>query len=86
MLIEVVLIKKKRVIETKLGGTFPKTQFYIPGYKKPFRKDRNKNDRGVMIYVRENIPIDSLIKHSIEDNIEAIFVEINLRKNKLLLL
>ena len=38
-----------------------------------------------MIYVREDIPSDILMKHSIEENIEAIFVEINLRKNKLLL-
>ena len=73
------------ITETKLDGTFPEKQFYIPGYKKPFRKDRNKNGGGVMIYVREDIPSDILIKHNIGENIEAIFVEINLRKNKLLL-
>ena len=73
------------ITETKLDNTFPEKQFYIPGYKKPFRKDRNKNGGGVMIYVREDIPSDILVKHSIEENIEAIFVEINLRKNKLLL-
>ena len=38
-----------------------------------------------MIYVREDIPSDILIKHRIQKNIEAIFVEINLRKNRLLL-
>ena len=38
-----------------------------------------------MIYVREDIPCDILIKHKTPANIEAIFVEINLRKNKLLL-
>ena len=73
------------ITETKLDSTFPEKQFYVPGYKKPFRKDRNKNGGGVMIYVREDIPSDILMKHSIEENIEAIFVEINLRKNKLLL-
>ena len=73
------------ITETKLDGTFPEKQFYIPGYKKPFRKDRNKNGGGVMIYVREDIPSDILMKHRIDENIEAIFVEINLRKNKLLL-
>ena len=71
--------------ETKLDHTFPEKQFYVPGYKKPFRKDRNKNGGGVMIYVREDIPSDILMKHNIGENIEAIFVEINLRKNKLLL-
>ena len=38
-----------------------------------------------MIYVREDIPSDILIKHNLPMNIEAIFIEINLRKNKLLL-
>ena len=38
-----------------------------------------------MIYVREDIPCDILMKHSTPKNIEAIFLEINLRKNRLLL-
>ena len=38
-----------------------------------------------MIYVREDIPCDILLKHILPENIEAIFIEINLRKNKLLL-
>ena len=38
-----------------------------------------------MIYVREDIPSDILLNHNINKNIEAIFVEINLRKNKILL-
>ena len=73
------------ITETKLDHTFPENQFLIPGYKKPYRKDRNKNGGGVMVYVREDIPSDILLKHKIQENIEAIFVEINLRKNKLLL-
>ena len=73
------------ITETKLDHTFPEKQFMIPGYKKPYRRDRNGNGGGVMIYVREDIPSDVLIKHKIQKNIEAVFVEINLRKNKLLL-
>ena len=38
-----------------------------------------------MIYVREDIPSDILLKHKLHENVEAIFVEINLRKNKILL-
>ena len=71
--------------ETKLDHTFPEKQFLIPGYKKPYRRDRNIHGGGVMIYVREDIPSDILTKHYAPTNIEAIFVEINLRKNKLLL-
>ena len=40
--------------ETKLDGTFPENQFSINGFKKPYRKDRNKFGGGVMIYVRED--------------------------------
>ena len=71
--------------ETKLDHTFPEKQFIISGYKKPYRRDRNRNGGGVLIYVREDIPSDILIKHRSLENVEAIFVEINLRKNRLLL-
>ena len=71
--------------ETKLDHTFPEKQFLVPGYKKPFRLDRNTHGGGVMIYVREDIPCDALSKYSTPSKLEAIFVEINLRKNKLLL-
>ena len=30
--------------ETKIDSTFPEAQFCIPGYKTPFRKDRNAHD------------------------------------------
>ena len=73
------------ITETKLDHTFPEKQFLIPGYKKPYRKDRNRNGGGVLIYIREDIPSDILIKHKIMENIEAIFSEINLRKSRLLL-
>ena len=38
-----------------------------------------------MIYVRKDIPSKELKKHKISKNIETLFVEINLRKNKFLL-
>ena len=36
--------------ETKLDESFPANQFRINGFKKPYRKDRNANGGGVMIY------------------------------------
>ena len=30
------------VTESKLDDTFPDSQFHIPGYNVPFRKDMNK--------------------------------------------
>ena len=54
------------------------------GYHKPYRLDRNKHGGGVLIYVREDIPTKPLDKHNFTKNIEGIFIEINLRKTKLL--
>ena len=71
--------------ETKLDDTFPEKQFIIEGFSKPYRLDRNCHGGGVMIYVRKDIPSKELKNHKFSKNIEAIFVEINLRKCKLLL-
>ena len=71
--------------ETKLDGTFSDRQFIINGFAKPYRLDRNRNGGGVIIYVRADIPSKQLIKHKFSKNIEALFIEINLRKNNLLL-
>ena len=38
--------------ETKIDSTFPEAQFYIPGYKKPYRKDRNANGGNACICQR----------------------------------
>ena len=70
--------------ETKLDSSFPVSQFLIDGYSEPYRLDRNRNGGGVMIYVREDIPSKLLNKHTFTEAIEGIFVEVNLRKTKLL--
>ena len=44
------------LVETKLYDTFPESQFFINGFSKPYRIDRNRNGGGVMIYVRQDIP------------------------------
>ena len=70
--------------ETKIDESFPDNQFLLPFYSKPFRLDRNKSGGGVIIYVKESIPSKKLNKHNFSKNIEGLFVEINLRKRKLL--
>ena len=57
----------------------------MEGYSTPYRLDRNRNGRGVMIYVREDIPSKKLMKHNLPDDIDGLFIEINLRKCKWLL-
>ena len=73
------------ITETKLNSTFPTSQILIEGYNEPYRFDRNRNGVDVLIYVREDIPSKTLTDHKLSHDIEGIFVELNLRKNKWLL-
>ena len=41
--------------ETKIDDSFPNSQFFAEGYRM-FRKDRNKNAGGLILYVNEDIP------------------------------
>ena len=72
------------IVETKLDSSFPTAQFSIEGYK-PFRLDRNNLGGGIMVYVREDIPSKTVTKHNFKRYIEGFFIEINLRKTKLLM-
>ena len=68
--------------ESKIDPSFPNAQFRIDRFSAPVRLDRNRFGGGVLIYVREDIPCKQLTKRILPDNIEGIFVEINLRKTK----
>ena len=57
----------------------------IKDYSEPFCFDKNRNGIGVLIYVRGDIPSKPLMDHKLPHDIEGIFVELNLRKNKWLL-
>ena len=71
------------ISETKLDKSFPEGQFYIDGYSKPIRIDRNSRGGGIILFVREDIPINVI---SIEDlPIECFFVELKLHKKNWLL-
>ena len=41
--------------ETKIDDSFPMQQFIIEGYVRPYRRDRNKEGGGVLIYVRDDL-------------------------------
>ena len=73
------------IIETKLDDTFPTANFIIDGFSEPYRRDRNANGGGILIYVREDIPSKELNDQTFPKDIEGIFVEINFRKSKWLL-
>ena len=71
------------VSEMKLDSSFPVSQFLIDGYGLPFRIDSDNNGRGIMLFVRKDIPckILSAENHPMED----FYVKVNLRKTKWLL-
>ena len=71
--------------ETKLDESYNTHMFDIEGYSLPFRCNRDKNGGGVLVYVREGIPCKELKTNFANDNLEGIFLEINLRKQKWLL-
>ena len=73
------------LVGTKLDSSFTTDQFVINGFAKPYRLDRYRNGRGVIIYIREDIPSKELNKQKFTKKLEGLFIEINLRKSKLLL-
>ena len=74
------------ITESKLDESFPTQQFAIEGFSLPYRCDRNEKGGGVMIYVREDIHCRKLTTLPPSSNFEGIFLEINLRKTKWLVL
>ena len=73
------------ISSTKLDSSFPLNQFHIDGFTTPYRLDRNQNGGGVMLYIREDIPSKSLTEIKLDNEIENIFIEINLRSKNWLI-
>ena len=48
----------------------------------PYKLDRNRNGRGVVTFVKEDIPSTLLARHNFLRHVEGLFVELNLRKSK----
>ena len=71
--------------ETKLHDSFPTAQFSLDAFCKPDRLDRSSNHGGILLYVRDDIPSRFLTDYKIKDNVELVFVEVNLQKKKWLL-
>ena len=70
------------IAETKLDSSFPRAQFSVHGFNKPFLLDKNSNGGGLLVYVRDDIPSFQLKSFSFKDDIECICFEINLRGKK----
>jgi exonuclease III len=70
--------------ETRLDDSVLNGEVEIPGYD-IVRRDRNKNGRGVAIYIRNNIPF-AIRKDLMPDNLELLCVELKKPKRRPLLI
>ena len=76
-----ILVKSKVdiivITESKLDHTFPDSSFRISRYNKPFRKDRNRNGGGILVFIRDDIPCKEL-QINLFNEFEVLFIEVNL--------
>ena len=86
----VSLVKDKidiiMISETNIDDSFPLNQFVMEGYSTPFRLDRNSQGGSIMIYIRDDIPCKELKSHVLPIDVEGIFIEINIRQIKWVLM
>ena len=74
------------VAETKLDSSFGSGQFMINGFGKPIRLDVSSNSGGLLVYVRNGIISKQLKDLEIPSDIEIVSIEINIRKQRWLIL
>ena len=74
------------IVKTKLDKSFPVLQFLLDGYKTPYRHDISDSSGGLLLYVNKQLPSRQLHRCPLADDMQVIMVEVNLRKQKWLLL
>ena len=74
------------IAETRLDASFPSAQFTLEGYYTPYRLDINNKSGGILVYVKSSIPSRCLCYEELRISIQAIPFEINLRKEKWLVI
>ena len=67
--------------ERKVDETFPNQQFLINGYKL-FRRDRNCHGGGVLCYINESIPSESVNVEGIVKEREIVLIEFSIKTRK----
>ena len=70
------------ISETKLDDSFPEAQFYIEGFRTPFRLDRDQHGGGTLLYLRNIINAILLKDLVFPNNIEAFFTEVKVNTCK----
>ena len=70
------------ILITKIDSSFTTAQFHIDCYI-IYKRDRNENGGGVLLDIKDDIP-STLLK--IDPNFEAFYIELNTRKNIIIML
>ena len=73
------------ITETKLDESFPKCQFKLQGFNNPYRLDINSKSGGLLVYVNNDIPSRLLKGVVLSHDCQIVPVELNLRKQKWLI-
>ena len=71
------------ISESKLDDSFLDSQFLIEGFGKSFRLDRNRNGRGIMLFIQSDIFAKVISTN--KNPFESFYVKLNFRKKKWLL-
>ena len=74
------------IAETKLDSSFPESKLLVEGFKKPIRLDFSKTSGGLLLYVKDHLPLRQLSHNLLSPGIECLTLELNLRKSKWLIL
>ena len=70
------------IAETKLDNSFPEPQFFLKGYKKPYRLAVSDSSGGLLTYVNSDIPSTRLTSYTFPKDIQCLVIELNLLKQK----
>ena len=74
------------IAETKIDYSFPTAQFRLANYHTPYRLDISNKSGGILVYIKSNIPTRQLNCGNLCKSIQAVPFEINLRKEKWLVI
>ena len=74
------------IAETKIDASFPSAQFVFEGYHWAYRLDKSGKSGGILVHVKSSIPSRRLSCENLCNSIQAVPFEINLRKEKWLVI
>ena len=64
-------------------SSFPIGQSNLPGFRTPYRRDVSGKSGALLVYVNSNIPPKGLKVRDYSGDTQVIYVEINLKKHKM---